>query len=161
MAQNYAFPQQFPSAQLLNPATDAAGRTSNYVSLKTAHKAWVVFHITQGNAATITLSILQAKDVSGTSSKALVNVARWWAALDEATTDVKVRQTDAVSYTTDAGVKNKTIIAEIDPAMLDLSNGFVTIAVSTGASNAANITSAQVYVSTRYKQDQPPSLIIN
>lgn len=161
MAQNYALPQQFPNVQLLNPAADAAGRTGAYITLKNAHKAFVVFHITQGNAATILLSLLQAKDVSGTSSKALANNARWWAALDQATSDLLVRQTDGVSFTTDAAVKNKIIVAEIDPAMLDIANGFVTIAVSTGASNAANITSAQVFLSVRMRGDQPPSNIVN
>lgn len=157
MAQNLALPQNFTVTQLLNPAADAAGRTSAYLSLKNAHKCWIVCHITQGNAATILLSVLQATKVAGTGSKALANNARIWAALDQATTDALVRQTDGVTFTTDAAVKNKIVVFEVDPAMLDTANNFICIAISTGASNVANITQAIAIMSLRGAQDQPPT----
>jgi len=42
---------------------------------------------------------------------------------------------------------------------MDLANGFHTIAIETGASNAANITEAMIYVLHRYQQAQPPSIL--
>lgn len=159
MAIAFTLPQNLPSAEVLNPATDAAGRTGSYINLKNAHDAFIVVHVTQGNAATILLSVLQAKDVSGTSSKALANNARIWTNLDTSVAaNVLARATDAVSFTTDAAVKNKVVVFEIDPAMLDINNGFNTITISTGASNVANITQAICYILPRSAEEAPPSL---
>ena len=155
-------PQTFKIAEVIKPATDAAGRTGAYVSLKTGIKATIVFHVQQGNAATILVSVLQAKDVSGTSSKAITNVVPIWRNLDTAASDTLVRDTDAKTYTTDAGVKNKYVVFEIIPELhMDIANGFNTITISTGASNAANLTEASVYVETNYAQATPPSVIVN
>ena len=88
MARQFSLPEFLPPVQLLNPAADAAGRTSNYVSIKRGVKATIVVHITQGNAATVTLTPLQATDVSGTGSKGLTSGAYIWSALDQATTDL-------------------------------------------------------------------------
>ena len=139
-------PQSAYPVNALAPAADAAGRTGGYVSLKGARRAFVKVHINQGNAATILLSILQATAVAGTGSKALVNVAPIWSNLDTAASSVFVKRTPAVTYTTDAGVKIKIVIFEIDPATLDIANSFDCIAVSTGASNAANITEAEYWI---------------
>lgn len=143
---------------LLAPAADAAGRTSSvYVSLKHALKAWVVVHITQGNAATILLSLLQATAVAGTGSKAGPAVSLW--ANQDTATDAFTKATDAATFTTSAAVKNKIVVFEIDPSQLDRANDFDCIGLSTGASNAANITSAMVIVKTGYAQATPPSVL--
>ncbi|MFG1255882.1 hypothetical protein V5F79_01055 [Xanthobacter flavus] len=161
MARQFSLVAQAKPVSALAPATDAAGRTGGYISLKNAHKAYVVLHITQGNAATIALSLSQAKTVAGGSAKSVTATFPIWSALDVATDDTLVARTAAASYTTDAGVKNKIVIFEILPeAVLDIANGFDCIAVTTGASNAANITSAQVFiVPGRYQQATPPSAI--
>jgi hypothetical protein len=143
---------ELPPFTLLNPAADAAGRTSGYVTLKNAIKAYLVAHITQGNAATVTLTPLQAQDVSGTNSKAISNAAPIWSNLDVSLTSALVSRAAATSYTTDAAVKNKIVVFEILPeAVLDLANGFTTIALQTGASNAANITFAEIITLNRIK----------
>ena len=158
MATKFTLPEEAKIVGCIKPAADAAGRTGRYVTLKAAHKAYIVFHIDQGNAATIALTVNQAKDVSGTSAKALSAGIRWWSALDEATTDDLVRQSDGASYTTDAAVKEKVVVAEIDPTALDLANGFDCIAGVTGASNVANLTQG-TYVLTplRYPAAVPPT----
>lgn len=136
---------------LLAPAADAAGRTGAYVSLKNAVKAWIVVHMTQGHAATVQLDPLQATAVAGTGSKALTNTTRIWSNLDTAASDTLVARTAAKTYTTDAGVKLKQVIFEIDPAAcMDIAGGFDCITVSTGASNAANITEAQLFILNKY-----------
>lgn len=141
---------------LLEPAADAAGRTSPYLSLKNAVRAWIVFYITQGNAATILLSPLQATAVAGTGSKA-ISAARISTKLDEASADF-AKQTEAVSYTTDAGVKKKIVVFEIDcNKVLDQANNFDCIGVSTGASNAANITSAMLWIDAKHDGATVPS----
>lgn len=159
MTMPYSLPQAMKIVEALTPATDAAGRTGDYVSLKNAHKCWVVVHIAQGNAATIAISIQQASDVAATGSKVITNVVPIWSNLDCAASDTLVERTAAVNYTTDAGVKHKQVIFEIDPATLDIANGFDCITVITGASHADNITAAQYFLAERYQQATPPAAI--
>lgn len=152
-------PEKYKIVEAIAPAADAAGRTGDYVSLKNVNLAYVVVHITQGNAATVALTIEQATAVAGTGSKAITVSVPIWSNLDTATSDTLVRRTDAVSYTTDAAVKNKIVIFQIDPATLDVANGFDCIVVKTGASNAANITQAMYVLDERYQQATPPASI--
>lgn len=145
-------PEELLPVGSINPAADAAGRTGNYVNLKNAQMAFVVFYIKQGNAATVACDILQATAVAGTGAKA-ISAVPIWTSLDAATSPFKyTRQTDAATYTTDAGVKDKVVIFQVDPAKLDSANSFNAIAARTGASNAGNITSAQVLIVPRYPQ---------
>jgi hypothetical protein len=153
MAYPFTLPQAAKITDALAPAADAAGRASLYITLKNCHKAYCVIHITQGNAATILLTINQATAIAGTGTKVLANAVPIWANLDTAAAEALVKATDAVNYTTDAGVKNKIVIFEIDPARLDVAGGFDCVNVSTGASNAANITQAMWYlVPARYNE---------
>jgi hypothetical protein len=146
----------------MEPATDAAGRTGNWVSLKNARRVTVVFHVKQGNAATIAVSINQATAIAGTGSKVLTNAVPIWRNLDCSVNDTLVRDTDAKNYTTDAATKNKQIIFQIDPnACMDIANGFDCITIITGASNAANLTEAQVFLEMEYEQATPPSAVVD
>lgn len=152
-------PEVFKIVEAMPNATDAAGRTGDYVSLKNALCAWVEVAITQGNAATIAITIEQASAVAGTGTKAITATVPIWSNLDTAASDTLVRRTDAVSYTTDAGVKNKMVIFQIDPAQLDVANGFDCITVKTGASNVANLTGARYWIQSAYQQATPPAAI--
>lgn len=148
--------------ELLKPAADAAGRTSTRFSMKHAGLATIVVHIDQGNAATIALSIFQSQDVAGTGRKALANAVPIWANLDVAAAEAFTRQTDGVSFTTDAAVKQKQVVFVVDPVLLDVANGFDCVDLVTGASNAANLTEAQAFLSgLRYAQDTPPAARID
>lgn len=153
-------PEVFNVFHLLAPAADGAGRTSGqYASLKNAKRAWIYVSITQGNAATILLTPLQATSVAGAGSKVLTKAVPIYFNLNTALTGVWVRATDAVNYTTDAGVFLKTYVFQVDPATLDMAGGFDCLGISTGGSNAANITSAHVIVENRYAQAAPPSIV--
>jgi hypothetical protein len=145
---------------LLAPSADAAGRTGAYVSLKHALRCSIYVHITQGNAATILLSVLQASAVAGTGSKVITNTVPIYVNLDTAAGNVWVRATDAVNYTTDAAVKLKQVRFDIDPASLDLANSFDCITISTGASHAANITAASAVLGPlRYAESVPATAV--
>jgi len=158
MAYPFSLPQFCKITDALAPATDAAGRSSLYISLKNYHKAFLVVHITQGNAATILLTVNQATAIAGTGTKVLAIAVPIWANLDTVAAEALVKATDAVNYTTDAGVKNKIVVFEIDPARLDVAGGFDCINVSTGASNVANITQAMWYLMpSRYNESTPLS----
>ncbi len=157
-----SLPQEVKIVEAIPPATDAAGRSSAAVSLKNAGKAYIEVHITQGNAATIALVPMQATAIAKTGGKVLTNAVPIWANLDTAAGDTLVRATDAVNYTTDAAVKNKIVIFEIDPALLDVANGYDVIYFTTGASNVANITVGKFWLTDlRHSQATPPSAIVN
>lgn len=158
MADQFSLVYQAPPVALLAPAADAGGRTSSYRSLKNAHKAYVICHVNQGNAATVALTLLQAQDVSGTGSKVLSSAVPIWFQSNTVTTDLNVSQTAAANFTTDAGTNDKIVIFEILPeTALDVANGFRTIAVQTGASNSANITEALLIVVERYQGVSQPT----
>lgn len=152
--------EEYSIVQGLAPAADAAGRTGAYVTLKNCHKAFVVFHIAQGNAATIQLSVNQATNVSGGSAKA-IPASAIFTNLDESVSDALTSQTWAANYTTDAGLKNKYVIFEIIPDSLDYANGFKDIAGVTGASNAANITECTYYLFNRYPGLNWPTNVVD
>ena len=158
MSDQVSLVYSFPPVALLAPAADAAGRTSAYRNLNNAQKAYVVAHINQGNAATVALTLTQAKDVSGTGAKAISAVMPIWLQADTSTSDSNVQQAFAASYTTDATIKDKIVIFEILPEqVLDVANGFKTIAITTGASNAANITEAELIVIRGYQGASSPT----
>lgn len=144
--------------QTLKPGADAAGRTGDYVNLKHAAKAFVAFHIDQGNAATIALSLVQATSSGGAGSKAVAVSMRIAASADvsAASGDILTEQTAAASFTTSAALKPKIVVFEVDPLVhLDVAGGYTWIAGVTGASNAANITQAMVWLSGLRYQLRP------
>jgi len=84
-----------------------------------------------------------------------------WFSSNEGSTDQYVKETSAATWTTDAGTNAKMVIFEISPQdCMDMANGFNFITVSTGASNAANITQAEILPLHRYQQAIPPSILV-
>lgn len=154
-------PENFTIVTALAAATDAAGRTSNYFSLKHAKKALFIVDVVQGNAATVAITLNQATTVAGGSAKALSAVQRIFATEDISTTVVPAQATSAASYTTGAALATKKILIEIDPATLDVAGGFDCVAVTTGASNVANLTAATLVLDNKYAQAVPLSPRVN
>lgn len=153
---NFSLPANLPMEMALAPAADAAGRTGRYTSLKHALRAWVVFLINQGNAATIACSISKATTIAGAGATAVTESLRIWSNLDVATAGGLTARTAAASLTTDAATTQKVVVFEIDPG--SLGETFDCIAPVTGASNVANITAAFVVVQHQYPQATPPSV---
>jgi hypothetical protein len=146
MARQFSMPYQIPPVSLLPPQADAAGRTSAYRDLRNALKAWIVVRVNQGNAAPVTLTVLQAQGVGGTNSEA-VGIMPIFLNAATATSDAFVQQTSAASFVTSATLADKIVIFEITPEMcLTVSGGYNAIAVETSASNAANITEAELFI---------------
>lgn len=158
MSKQFSFCYQAPPVGLLPPAADSAGRTGPYKSLRNVSgKVAVVCRINQGAATPIQFSILQAKDSSGTGSKAINAVPIFYNA-DTTASDTLSGQTAAANFTTDAATKDKIVVFEFEPADgLDLANGFNHIAVETGASAAGNVTSAHMEAIGRYQGATPPA----
>lgn len=147
-------PEGLLPIEAITPQVGAA-ITGDYVDLANADEVFVVVHIAQGNAATVAITIEQATVAAGTDSKAITNTVPIWSNLDCAASDTLVRRTDAVSYTTDAGVKHKLVIFQVKAASLDRANGFRYVTVKTGASHADNLTSALYILGGRRYQGLP------
>lgn len=142
----------------LAPQVDAV-LTSDKISLKNAHKAWIQVLMQQTTADQCTITPLQATNVGG-AGKALSADVPIWADLDVAASDALAAATAAKAYQLDAGVKNKVVWFEIDPAAaLDLANGYDCIYVTSSGSAAGNILAVNFYLDMRYKQAVLPSVI--
>jgi hypothetical protein len=188
MARQFRFWQDGGFVVLLPPAADAAGRTSMFVSLRYGHKTTLICGVNQGNAATVLWTPLQATDSLGTNSKALTNPAPIAYNADTSNplaltpgtgTDQftmpgqpavdGITVVAAANFTTGVALKNKIVMFEIDAGeVMDVNNialaaglKFDHIGVSTGASNAANITWAALYqFPMRDVRQNPPTLYI-
>ena len=122
--------------------------TGDYVSLKNVVMAKVVVFINQAAANTVAITIEKATAVAPTGSTAITVAVPIWSNLDCAASNTLVQRTAAVNYTTDAGVKYKIIVFEIDPTTLGTTYDCIT--VKTGASSASNITAAWYELEMRY-----------
>ena len=152
-------PQTMKIVEAITPQAGAA-ITGDYVSLKNCPRCFVVVHVNQADVAQMTISIEQATAVLPSGSKVITKVVPIWANEDCAASDTLVRQTDAVDFELSAAVKHKVVVFQVDADTLDIANGFDCITVKTGASNAANITSAMYYLSDyAYQQSTPPTAI--
>lgn len=114
--------------------------TGNYISLKNILKVLVVVQVAQATSDTVAITIEQSTAVAGDSHTPITEVVPIWSNLDTGTSDVLVKRTRAVNYTTDGGTTNKIIIFEINSDILDA--GYDVLNVVMGASNASNIYSA-------------------
>jgi hypothetical protein len=145
------YPEQLHIVDVMAPAADASGRASDAVSLKnTTGPVLVEVSITQGNSATIALTLEQCTHVAGTGNKALTVNVPIFVNQDIATTDVPTRAADGVAFTTSAATTRKYVRFVVDPATLDVAGGFDCLRVTTGASAAGNITSARIITFPKY-----------
>lgn len=161
MARQLSLPQHLKIVQMLKPQTTNGALTSQVISLKNAHKAWIVLEFTQTAGHATTPSLQQATSVAAGTNKA-GPIVPIWANEDTAASDTLVRKSDAASYAVAADVKNKQVVFEIDPSRLDGAGGYDCVYLTQATSGqATNFVSATAYIDTRYKQAMPPSAIVD
>src|SRR5882724_9200090 len=107
-----------------------AAMAAKYVSLK--NYQWISIVITTGAwaAGTAAVTLLQATDVSATGAKALAfGIPFQW---NDITTSGTLVKTAVVSDTFNLTTANKMHVIEINPAQLDVANGFdcLTLAIA-------------------------------
>jgi hypothetical protein len=116
-----------------------AAITGEYINLKNIQELYILVASAGGNALTTAITIEKATgDAAG--NIAITEAVPIWSNLDTDTSDLLVRRTDAVSYTTDAGTTHKLIVFKIDPDKLGAT--YTWLVVKTGASHADNVTCA-------------------
>lgn len=162
MSRPFQIPANLKPVELFNPKTTNAALSSKVVSLKNAVKAFAVFHFTQAVGFASTPTLVQATNIAAATNKA-GPVVPIWANEDTAATDTLVKAAaEAASYAVAADVKNKIVVFEIDPARLDITNGYDCIYFTIGTSSqATNFVSADLYVLNAYEQATPPSNILD
>ena len=146
--------------QLASPETTNTGKTSDVISLKNAHKAWIVVNMTQAVAHATLLTVRQATNVAAGTNAVLAAVVPIRANEDCAASDALVAQTAALNYTVTADIKKKQIIFEIDPA--SLTDGYICVYITAAdSSQASNLWGVEAILATRHPQATPPSAIVD
>lgn len=133
---------------------------SQYVDTRHAQMVTISIHASQADATVLAFTIEQATSFTGTSSKVITVACPIWSNLDTSiagSQDLLVRRTAAVNYSTDAAIKNKHIVIQLDPGTLDTANGFRWIVLKCGAGAATSYVAAEFLLDTRYKQATPPA----
>jgi hypothetical protein len=172
MSLNFRLWENCACAVLLppQPLSSTLAITSPYLLVSNAHKLFLECLVAQANAAPVTLTPLQATDKLGTSSKVLSNPAPIASILDVSTatgTD-QFSFSSGTSFATDVGLKNKSVIFEIDPSThIDINNlnqfgpagpAFNHIAIQVAASNVANLVAVTVkLLLARDVRQNPPT----
>lgn len=133
--------------------------TCDYISLKDAHRVWVIASLLQAASHATALGITEATNVSAGSAAALTGKTfPIWKCADVSTSDALVRGTDAATVSATAGTTNQILVLEVDPSKL--SAGFDCIAATlTASSEATNFVSVIYVIETRYPQSTPPTAI--
>ncbi|WP_058953053.1 hypothetical protein [Clostridium tyrobutyricum] len=146
--------EKYKLVQAFEPKTTNAAITSNYITLKNAITATVVVNLAQTVGHTTQISLYQAQDIEGTGAKPLANDVPVLVNEDVSIGDTLVRQADGVSYTVANTAKNKQVIFHIDPAKLDINNGFTCLNVRIVASSqATNFASGEFILENKYAED--------
>lgn len=169
MATAFSLPQQAKIVTALQPRTTNVAISStnvNYVSLKTALKAYLVILLTQavGHATVITLR--RGTGVGGMGAApvgdaALATDCRIWANEDADASDALVAQTAAKAYTVTDDIKKKVVVFEIDPQSFDPTEaGYDVVGFTVGDSSQATNFIAATWVLTPlvYSSATPPTV---
>ena len=157
------FMENFKVVAGLMPTLGAgAALTGDYISLKNAQKAWVIFHFNSANGTAEVFSVNKATAVAPTGATQITNTVPIWRNAACATSDVNVRMTDAVQQAVAASAVEQLVIFEIDPASLGTT--YDCIAGYTASTIAANDELEILYViEPRYAgyDGNVPSLIVD
>lgn len=154
--------EKYKVVQVFEPKTTNTAITGDYVTLKNSITATVVINLAQTAGHETQISLYQAQDVEGTGAKPLVNNVPILANEDVAVSDKLVRQQDGVSYTVSNTAKNKQVIFHIDPAKLDINNGFCCLNVRLGASSqATDFAGGEFILENKYLQEDAPSAVVD
>ena len=116
---NLGFMEDYKVVSGLKPTIGASGvLTGDYISLKNAQMAWVIFHFNSANGTAEVFSVNKATAVAPTGAVQITNPVPIWLNNACATSDINVRQTDAVQQAVAATATDQIVIFQIDPASL-------------------------------------------
>lgn len=138
-----------------------AAMTAKWVSLKNYGHLSIVISVGAWAGGTAAVTLAQATAVAGTGTKALGFSWQW----NDETTSGTLVKTAVTSNTFNLSTSsvNKVYVIEVDPATLDIANGFdcVTLAIATPGANADFYSVAYYLSGARYAQATPPSALVD
>ena len=146
----------------LAPTTPSTSST-DWVSMKNYDRCTVIILADNGTAVTgSAISMDQATDVSGTSSKTL-SFSTVWANTDTGASDALVETAvTSDTFTTDATAnKNLMYVIEVSASDLDVSNSFDCFQVDLGTAVSSVMSVCFIMWNSRYAKTTPPSAIID
>ncbi len=113
------FMENFKLVEGLPPSVGAAAvLTGDYISLKNAHMVWVIFHFHSANATAEVFGVNMATAVAPTGATPVTATMPIWHNADCETSDILVRETDAVSHACAAAATHQVIVFQVDPRIL-------------------------------------------
>ena len=139
---------------------DNGGVTFDSISLRLAHKVWIVLHAQQVVGHASIVNPLVGLTVAAANVAITFN-ARWWLNVDISLTDTLVEQIAATTMAFDVAQTDQLMVIEIDPedvlaqlGTYDCLGGTIT------ATGQDNYVSALYIAAVRYEQATPPSMIV-
>lgn len=154
--------EQTKIVQGLHPVAPST-TVPRYVCLKNYEKMTIIIEGVNGTTVTgSAITLKQATAVANTGEKALA-FDKVWATTDTPNSDALTET--AVSSNTFTTVSTNSVkyqyVIEVDPATLDVANGYDCVRLGTG--DVTNTTISAVYVlwPARYAKATPPSAIID
>lgn len=139
--------------------TTNGGVTGQYISLKNVRYVWLKLQFTQAVGHATAVTIKQATAIAGTGVKTGPTCNIW---LNEATAtnDTLVAQTAGTSVTLTNDIKKKMVVIAVDPASLDINNGFDVLGFSiSDSSQATNFVCGSYECEMNYAQATPPTVL--
>ena len=132
-----------------------------WISLKHAHKVWIVVNYRQGDATQVVWGVQKATAIAGTNAIAMTDLFPIWANLATATSDLLVARTAAATYTFDVGQATKLLIIEVDPAALgNFTDGVTPYTCIRAYPFSANIPVTSAWAMTYVVQPRYPSRVL-
>ena len=151
MSSNFSLPE---NCKIVNAALPQVGAgsmiTSKYISLKDAHKAWIVIHYYEAhNSAAVVYQPMKATAVAPVGDVAITTAVKIWSNVTADTADLLTERTAATSYTSGTvTLKTHIVIFEIDP--VDLGPTFDCIGFTASTPAAGDYLSALFVIQPRY-----------
>ena len=155
----FTFPEDCHITNLYTGAANAVA--CDIISLKNAHKCWIMFHHTGSSDTDLVLTLNEATDVAGGTSAAITVACPIWVDGDAGSaSDTLVRGTDTYAYTINTGDNPIQLgVWEIDPTIF--SDGYDCLKITDSGGNASNVVSIFAITDPRQKADQTASNIID
>lgn len=165
-----SFPRNLPEcfkivAATPGPVTTNGGVVCDYISLKHAHKVWIVLQFRQAVSHATVITPRVATAVAGTGAEDAEFTSLWWKNADVSTSDDLTEQARSLTMALTAGTTHQEVIIEIDPDQIPATNGdFDVLGCNIeDSSQATNFVAAFYIIAPRYKGDasRSPSVIVD
>jgi hypothetical protein len=158
---NITLPEQFKIVDATaTMVTTNGGVTSDIISLRDAHKVWIVAKYLQAVSHATVLTPVTGISIASCAT-AITFSARWWKNADVSASDTLVAQTAGTTMACTAGATNQIVVVEIDPQdIIAQLSTYVALGFTIATSGqATNFVDATFYIQERYSQATPPVAI--